>query len=302
MNLAAVASDLFSLTPDEFTAARNAHAADAKGGGDKVLAEQIRRLPKPSSSAWVVNMLVRHRAEQIDGVVELGASLRTAQENLDAKQLRSLSVQRSRLIAAVAQQGRELAQQFGHAASDGAVREVEQTLQAAMADAWAASAVKSGCLLRALSSDGVEPADLAGAVAIPLDVSARPSPADGMPQVRDIRSRSKRGEPDAKAKEARARALMEAQRALDQAERGLEDAASALDDVRNRIAKLAPEREKLLRELDGLEERIGELGTGITAIDRETRVLERDRRNAERAADDARSEVNEARDRLGGLR
>ena len=60
-----------------------------------------------------------------------------------------------------------LAARHGRAISAAVATEVEQTLRAATADPGAAAAVQSGCLLRALSADGVDVVDLAGAVAVP---------------------------------------------------------------------------------------------------------------------------------------
>ena len=59
--------------------------------------------------------------------------------------------------------------------------EVEQTLRAATADPGAAAAVQSGCLLRALSADGVDVVDLAGAVAVPGSLAGRATGSGGAP-------------------------------------------------------------------------------------------------------------------------
>lgn len=58
MDLAAVAAELFGSMPGGFVAART---AAAKAEPDKVTGKAILALPKPSTAAWLVNMLVRHR-------------------------------------------------------------------------------------------------------------------------------------------------------------------------------------------------------------------------------------------------
>src|SRR4029453_7878765 len=134
MDLTAVAAELYELLPSEFTAARGAKAKEVKASGDAELARRIGRLPKPSTSAWAVNMLARHSAKEVDGVLELGASLRRAQEEHDSAGLRELGQQRSRVLWAAVREARSVADGFGIKVSDAAAAEIEDTLRAAMAD------------------------------------------------------------------------------------------------------------------------------------------------------------------------
>ena len=166
-DLVDVARELYALTPDEFTAARNKRAADARSDGQKDLAASIRSLKKPSIGAWAVNLLVREQADEIDQVLELGRTLRAAQADLDSDALRKLSAQRRALVAALGKQAASLAKTSGHRISDAAVSEVEQTLNAAMADARAAAALKTARLTRTLDSVGLDAVDLTDAVGAP---------------------------------------------------------------------------------------------------------------------------------------
>ena len=150
-DLVSVADELYALPADGFVAARNARAKTAREAGDKDLAGRIGELAKPSSAAWTVNMLVRNRGDHIDQLIELGASLRKAQEELDSVQLRDLTRQRQKLVAALGTQARSVAEGLGKRPSDTAIDEVEQTLQAALADPDAAVAVQSGRLIRGKS-------------------------------------------------------------------------------------------------------------------------------------------------------
>ena len=93
-----IAEELYGLEPDEFTPARDARAKELKG---TPLAPQVKRLRKPSTAAWVVDLLVRQDPDQVEGVVALGAALRDAQEHLDGAELRELTRQRRRLTEAV---------------------------------------------------------------------------------------------------------------------------------------------------------------------------------------------------------
>ena len=147
MDVAEVADELYGLPPEEFTAARNERAKAYRSGGDRKLGAQIAALRKPSTAAWVVNQLARHRRAELDQLIELGATMREAHLDLKAERLRALSDQRHRVIAALAGAGRALAAEQGHAVSETVVQEVEQTLEAALADPDAAQAVGSGHLL-----------------------------------------------------------------------------------------------------------------------------------------------------------
>ncbi len=113
MDLDEVADELYAVPPDEFVAVRRQRQDDARAAGDRTLARGIGALPKPTTAAWVCNLLVREQRAQIEGLVELGGLLREAQENLDGEELRALDVQRRRLIAALARQRRALAHAHG---------------------------------------------------------------------------------------------------------------------------------------------------------------------------------------------
>src|ERR687883_287321 len=150
-----VAQQLYGLLPEEFTAARDQAAREAKANGDRTTAAAITGLRRPSLAAWLVNALVRHRADEVEQLLALGDALRSAQLGLVGDQVRTLSRQRQQLIAAVGRQARALARELGHPVSDDVGQEVEQTLGAAMADPAIAEAVRSGRLISPTSYAGL---------------------------------------------------------------------------------------------------------------------------------------------------
>ena len=170
--LAGIAGPLYALPYGEFVAARTAAAKDVSSAGvtaagQRALAAAVRALPKPSVAAWAVNILAAHSPESLRELAALGTSMQAAQDALDAADLRRLAQQRRQLLASTVREAQALAARHGRAISAAVATEVEQTLRAATADPGAAAAVQSGCLLRALSADGVDVVDLAGAVAVP---------------------------------------------------------------------------------------------------------------------------------------
>ena len=98
-----IADELYGLSLPEFTPARDARAKELKG---TPLAAQVKALRKPSTAAWVVNLLVRRETEQVEQVLAVGAALREAQASMSGDELRALTRQRRQLTAAVTTQAR----------------------------------------------------------------------------------------------------------------------------------------------------------------------------------------------------
>lgn len=310
MDLDGIAAELYALPPGEFTAARNERAKRSRAAGEALLAKQVARLPKPSAAAWTVNMLVRRQPAEIGRVVDLGAALREAQEALDPKRMRELGQRRTALLAAAVQAAQDTAGGLGAKVSDAAEAEVEQTLRAAMADPRAARAVQSGLLVRSLSSNGIEPVDLAGAVAVPgalPDLSSA-----GVGELVDVLPARKgtgtaveahdRKEAQARERaETRARELAEAEAELAEAQRGLADAEAELAEAQQQAAEASAVRTDLTATLAGLRSRIEELEEDLAGAERELALAERSRRLASRLAEQERRAVQRARERLDRL-
>jgi len=287
--LADAAAALYALTPGEFTAARNKRAREARADGDKEFAAAITALRKPSASAWLVNMLVRHRTDQISQVLDLAASLREAQQDLDAQELRELGRQRQQLVAALTREGRRLASDLGEHLSDAAADEVGQTLQAAMVDAWAAAAVRTGALVRPLLATGVEAVDLAGAVAVAVPTASVEREPD--------RGARKRAKPRGPSKEqvSAARALVV------ETEKQADAARARVEEIDDEAEALEPRRERLERELRELRDQVRDAEQALAEVAQDADRLERERGRAERKADGAEAKAAQARAALERL-
>ncbi|MCU1431325.1 MAG: hypothetical protein JWP95_430 [Actinotalea sp.] len=161
-----VATELYGLPPDAFTATRNTRAKEAKADGDKELAAAIAGLPKPTAAAWAVNLLVRSHPDDIGRLLSLGAMLRDAQAALAGAELRTLNRQQHQVMAAVVRQAAGLVAEHGQRLSDPVALQVEGTLRAAMTDPAAADVVLGGLLVANLQSTGLEPVDVTGASAL----------------------------------------------------------------------------------------------------------------------------------------
>ncbi len=165
-DIGAVADELYGLPAGEFTAARDRAAAVARQAGDREVAATIKKLRRPTVSAWAVNRLARDQADEVTRLLDAGAALRQAQANLDAEELRRLTQEGQHLVGDLARQARQAAGDAGQAVSEAAYRELEATLHAALADPEAGEAVRSGRLTRPLQYSGFGPVDVADAVAV----------------------------------------------------------------------------------------------------------------------------------------
>jgi chromosome segregation ATPase len=123
---------LYTVSPAEFTQLRGSLAAEAKKRGDAEAARQIAAQRKPSTAAWIVNLLARRHPDTRKRIERLGAQLRDAQASLDADRLRELSAERRAIVDELARQAFAEADVTDPAA---ALRDdVTGTLQAAIAD------------------------------------------------------------------------------------------------------------------------------------------------------------------------
>jgi hypothetical protein len=276
--LVAVAGELYALLPGEFVAARNERAGRIKADGDAELARAVKALPKPAAAAWLANTMVRHLADQLDQVLELGEAMREAQEDLDAAQLRDLNRQRRQLVAAVVREGRKVAARLGQKVSEPAAEQTAATLQAAMADERAAAALRTGLLVEPMAAVGLDPVELAGVLAVPEALGEKaPRAARG----KTARTAKRAGKEDA---EAALRAERELRSAEDQAHR-----------LEARALQLRSEVEELRRRLDEREHT-------LAGVEDRLDTAAEARQDAAVAHVEAQAAVEEAREKLERLR
>jgi hypothetical protein len=163
-----IAEELYGLPASEFTVARDRHAAAARRAGDRTLAAEIKKLRRPTASAGLANTLVRQRADQVDALLSVGSAMRHAQARLDGDELRRLSQDGQRLIVELSREARRVAGEAGQQVSEATGRELDETLHAALADAAAGEALRSGCLTAPLQYSGFGMVDISSAVAAPV--------------------------------------------------------------------------------------------------------------------------------------
>ena len=148
-----IVRELYVLPPDDFVAARNDLVREARAAGSRDIAERLRRLRRPTRSAWLVNLLATD-ASAMQRLSTLGRELRDAQTELAHAELRHLAEQRRQLIADLLDRAQTYAAEAGLRLTSTVLSEVEATLQAALVDLAGALTVRNGRLVRPLSHSG----------------------------------------------------------------------------------------------------------------------------------------------------
>lgn len=293
-----IADRIYSVPLSDFTPTRDGRAREIKGS-ESELAAAVKALKKPTTAAWVLNLLVRRESDQIAQVLSVGAALRAAQNAMEAGELRALTRQRRQVTAAVTLQARQLAAEEGLRVTEAVAVQVEETLTAALVDPACGRALSSGMLVMALRTTGIEPiapSVLARSVALPgaLGFTATPRAASrpGPPDLHVV------PDPDrqVKARAAAEERLADAERVLAAAVADVE----RLDEERNRLQarslQIGAESEELRRRLDALEEegeavdeQLAELGEDRDEAGAEVRRTTAERERAHLALEGLRS-------------
>lgn len=296
-----VARSLYASSLPDFVGARNQLVRELKQAGDAQSAKLVSAFKKPSVAADLVNRLVRDAGGPVEDIIELGERLRAAQVEADASTLRSLDQERRALVGRAVVWARAEVARSGGTATDTMLRDIEQTVWAAIVDARAAATVQAGVLVRPLAPGGFGEVDVTGASALDVDVPAEPE--------RPVRRRpskkpSSRPDPEPElarpsAAEQRARreaseALEEAQTSLRKVQHQLEKAAGEVEAADARRAELEDERDRLRAELTEVDRSLREARQEVTAGRAALKEAEKQRRTAAAEVDRALRRVDHA--------
>ena len=225
MDFDEIADELYALTPAEFTEARDEAAARAHRAGERPLAQQIRALRR----------LTRTHQAETAALLDLGRALRAAQEHLSAPELRDLLSQRHQVVLTLVDQARDDARNDGLHIGDGSTQELEETLQATLADPDAAAALEAGRLTTALRPG----ADINLPIASEGDGDVPPpNRPTGAPAARGTKARSARSAAAGSTRAADGLARLEAEAAdlatqVEQAKRDIHSAEKKAAPHRN---------------------------------------------------------------------
>lgn len=290
VTLAEVADELYGLPPGEFIAARDERAREAKTAGRREDATAIRKLARPTTSAWLVNQLSRGASEQLARLFEVGAALQEAQRTLAGDRLRELSGQRRQVVSDLLPVAAGIAAEGGQTASAAVLEEVRSTLEAALADQGARDAVRSGRLTKALAYAGLGEVDLTAALALVPHAQTAPTKPAG-PAV----PASAPAAPEPERPSAESDGAGQASEALAAAEAAAASAGEAVAAADRDIAALEEQRQFQRRRITHLERELGQARDEDTRLAGDERAARQRRDQAERELTAARRRLDEAR-------
>jgi hypothetical protein len=291
VDLESVADELYALLPGEFTAARNEFARHARRAGQADLAAAVTALRRPTAAAWLANTLTREQPDLVRQLIGLGGELRDAQTARRGEELRRLTAQRREVVAEAVRQTRRLAGDHGQPVSEATVREVQATLDAALADPRAGEAVLSGRLVTGLTYTGLGDVEVDSAMAV---TAARQPPPPAVTSSRAPRSASK---PAGRGRTPRSRAASgSGDHDHDRAQRERVAAAAAkLDDARTMEAEAESEVAARQRRVSEVTERVDGLTRQLEALDEQLGRVRRESADAARVRKRAERDVTAAR-------
>lgn len=217
--------DLYALPLDEFTAARNALAADLKKQGEADAAASVKGLKKPSITAWAVNQVVRSHGADIEKLLEAGEELTSAQDALmsgsDPAALRDATRRRREVVVTLTKHAAGALAEAGTAASRTHIDRITTTFLNASVDEEGRRRLASGTL----TDDVGASQELVGAWAAAAAVEPDERPAREVKAARKEVERLEREANDAEA--FAAEAAQEADAARRQSELAMQNASDA---------------------------------------------------------------------------
>ena len=240
MDLESAVDELYAGSPDDFIERRKALVTQARAAKDRALATAVGALRRPTRSAWLVNLYARRAPDELAALLDLGEALQNAQRQLSGPDLRRLSADRGKALAAATRRAVELGHDHGYDAPEAARLEVSQTLQAALADPEVAAQVRAGTVTQAQAYGGFGPFALAAADRRPR---RRNRSGAGVAGARDRARDRRRGRASSEAArraEAESR-LQTAEAALGAAAEDAEAATARADELADRVEALRAE-------------------------------------------------------------
>ena len=263
--------ELFRVKPEEFTATRTRLAGAAKQRGDAATAKRISASRKPTTAAWIVNLLALRNTDARQALTDLGERLRAAHATMDGDRIRALSAEQRKLVDEL---GRVAFDAAGLTDPPAGLRDdVTGTLQAAIADPDVAA--RLGRLTKAERWTGfggfgdTAPVftDSRRGKATAEPQQAPQKPARDQPRDDNLEAARQQRETASAALAAAGRAKAEADDAL--SERQAERATARLrrDDARKRLQ----EAERKLDAAEGAYEKAKQAGRDATELVKEAK-------------------------------
>ena len=152
--VAAELDRLYELPLGEFTAARDEAAKRLRADGNPELADEVKRLRKPTLAVWLVNRLARERALDVKRLMKAGEALAASQGGGTAEEFAEARREEQHALERLAAAARELAEREGAGAA--VVERAVQTMRAASLGAEGRELLERGRLTEELEPPGFD--------------------------------------------------------------------------------------------------------------------------------------------------
>ncbi|MDP9091858.1 MAG: hypothetical protein M3N95_02690 [Actinomycetota bacterium] len=281
MDTDAAADELYGLLPEQFTSRRSELSTEARQQGDAAARAQLAAMRRPTVAAWAVNLLVRERSAEVQNLLRVAAELRAAQRALDGNRLRELSLERRTCVAELGSVVRSVTAAAGRPVNDAVLREVQATLDAAVADENAEAAVRTGRLTTALNYSGFGEVDISAAVAA----------SDARPRLAVVRSENRASAPQGPGAHPTGRAQAQGEASVPRRAAGSADAVAArerdVEQARSTLAEVTARRDELLADAEQLRRQLND-------VEQQLRPTEAQLRSARRRLETAKRVLSHA--------
>jgi hypothetical protein len=268
--------ELSIVEPDSFTAARNARAKELRAAKEKERAAAVAKLPKPSWTAWALNVLAREHPDEIRSWLDAGDALDAALTGAlagDRDRVRDAQQGERTALGRVVERAGEVLAGAGRKVDDQARQRFTGTLRSAVTDPATRDLLVSGTL-----AADVEAPSFGFGFAVPDDgnvVSMAAARAARSPKGAPAK---KKGAATARTHAGDAAPDDDAAEAARLAEEQQAEAARVAEEQRAEAARLEAERARLAAELaarqDELEERTREAAEADEAARRANEALD----------------------------
>ena len=221
--------ELYQLTLDEFTAARNALAKET---GDAA----IKKLEKPNLAAWAVNQLYWRERKLYDEVIKTSGQVRTAHQQMLAgkpSDVKAAETFHKEAMRKAKDAIRRMLEEAGNAAADAVMTPVTETLDALPTQDT------PGRLTKPLRRTGFEALQGVTIAARPRE---KPKPESAKPAARE-------SDKDKQKREAEQRELAMVKERLRFAEAAEREAAAAVERAERAVERAERTRERIEAEL-----------------------------------------------------
>ena len=276
--------ELFKLPLAEFTAARNALAAQLKQRGLANDANLVKTLAKPSISAWAVNQLYWHHREEFDRLLAAAQHFRKAQTSGKIANMRGSLETRREALTHLSDLATSVLQDGGHNPAPDTIRRVTTTLEAMSAFASLSDGPTPGRLTQDVDPPGFESLSSF----IPAPATATPKPQQKETAARQLEA-------------TRQTRIAAAKLSLQAAKRLLVDArarAQSLEATQKKAYAEAKQAEKQLRDA---EERFKKARTVSETAAQRSQAIAADAAEATKAVEDAKRALDKASKELESL-